>query len=823
MADGLVSEITVRLNVDTSSVEDSVAKSAQSLYALNQIINFLEPIKDAIIDFGTESVRVFAEFDDTLKNVQATLGATGAEGEEQLGGLRDLAIELGADTKYTATEVSDAFAEMSRAGWDYEQILEGAKGVTDLAIISQMSFAETTDYLIGIVNAFSYEASEATDVVDIMAQAAVNSNLEFGDLTVALRQTGSYAGALGYSLEDVTVQLMLMSQAGMKGTKAGTSLRRILTRLYNPTEDAAAILKDWGITMTDAEGAARPLQDVINDLRIKFAELTTEQKASSATALAGQTGQEGLMVLMEASAEQATEFAASLDTASGAAEQMTDIMKEGAGYQIEELASSFENIKIVMGEVIFDALEPMIHSLKDLFDWFTELSPEVHKFIAIFGGAVAIITSFGVALVTLKKGIEIFGLIKGIMLGAGGAAGIGGVGGAGVLGALGSTVAIVAPYLLAGAAIIGGTYLIVDAINDAKTSVDLFADVVTSTSVDIEAASLGLSEAVTSTTVAIDEETKKSISAYLALDTEATNSLNKLAWGNTVISEQIKNDMEAKFDTMADSIIASYEKQRVDSLASSTAMFGELSALTETEEAGILNSINGYYIQRKDTVDTYMEEINLILEEAYKEQRELTEEEYSTITRLENAMREEAVKAMSKNELEAKTILTRMKQDRENITAESMAAYIKEINASRDGAIAAANTEYESTIATIIKLRDESGVISAEQADKMIEEATRQKEEVIASAENTRLGVLENMHQMNDDVFHDVDKSTGEIVGLWQKVLGWWDNWNPERKTFVASIKVGETAVGSSSQKGGSYTYASGASYLNFDQIATDS
>lgn len=174
-------------------------------------------------------------------------------------------------------------------------------------------------------------------------------------------------------------------------------------------------------------------------------------------------------------------------------------------------------------------------------------------------------------------------------------------------------------------------------------------------------------------------------------------------------------------------------------------------------------------------------------------------------------MRENAVKALSENEVEAQVILQRMKDYDGRITAEQAAEHIAKLNESRDKAVATANDEYEKRIATITRLRDESGVISAEQADKMIEDAKRQRDGVIEKAEETRLNAIEKMREINSDLDNEVNTQTGTVLTAWDKIKRWWSNWQPETKHMktvtytekMSGATIGANALGTSYFQGG--------------------
>ena len=240
-------------------------------------------------------------------------------------------------------------------------------------------------------------------------------------------------------------------------------------------------------------------------------------------------------------------------------------------------------------------------------------------------------------------------------------------------------------------------------------------------------------------------------------------------------------------------------------------MFSLQSTLTAEEQANIIANTGTFYEDKKIQTQEFENQINQIINTASQEKRALTQEETRQITELQNQMRENAVKALSENEVEAQVILQRMKDYDGRITAEQAAEHIAKLNESRDKAVATANDEYEKRIATITRLRDESGVISAEQADKMSEDAERQRDGAIEKAEETRLNVIEKMREINSDLDNEVNTQTGTVLTAWDKIKRWWSNWQPETKYMktvtytekMSGATIGANALGTSYFQGG--------------------
>lgn len=213
------------------------------------------------------SVETGMQFDAMMSEVQAVSGATGHEFDI----LRARAQELGATTKFTATEAAEAFYYMGLAGWDVEEMLDGIGPVLSLAAASGEDLGRTSDIVTDALTALGYKAKDAAEFADVLAAAATNSNTTVGMMGEAFKYLATTGGVLGYSMEDVAVTLGLLANNGIKAGQAGTSMRQILNTLINPTDKAAEAMDALGISLFE-EGTDKriPLLEVLQNIREVF-------------------------------------------------------------------------------------------------------------------------------------------------------------------------------------------------------------------------------------------------------------------------------------------------------------------------------------------------------------------------------------------------------------------------------------------------------------------------------------------------------------------------------------------------------------------------
>lgn len=218
--------------------------------------------------FGA-AVKTTMDFDSQMSKVSAISGATG----EDFQALRDKAREMGADTKYSATEAAEAFEYMGMAGWKTDQMMAGIPGILNLAAASGEELGTTSDIVTDALTAFGMGAEDASRFADILAAASTNANTNVSMMGESFKYVAPVAGSLGYSAEDVSVALGLMANSGIKASQAGTSLRNMFQRMAKPTKESQAAMDRLGISLADGEGNMYSFRDIMGQLRESFANI----------------------------------------------------------------------------------------------------------------------------------------------------------------------------------------------------------------------------------------------------------------------------------------------------------------------------------------------------------------------------------------------------------------------------------------------------------------------------------------------------------------------------------------------------------------------
>ncbi len=299
----------------------------------------------AAVSFGVS-------FDAAMSEVAAISGATG----EELESLRDKAKEMGANTKFSATEAAEAMNYMAMAGWKTEDMLNGIDGIMNLAAASGEDLATTSDIVTDALTAFGLSAQDSAHFADILATASSNANTNVSMMGETFKYVAPVAGALGFSAEDCATAIGLMANSGIKASQAGTSLRSILSRMSSPTKEVQTAMDKLGISMTDDAGNMKSLNEIMLDLREGFAGLSEAEQAQMASAIGGQEAMSGLLAIVNASDEDFDKLSDAIYSCDGAAAQMADTMQNNLQGDITVLKSALEGLGIEIYESMEESL-----------------------------------------------------------------------------------------------------------------------------------------------------------------------------------------------------------------------------------------------------------------------------------------------------------------------------------------------------------------------------------------------------------------------------------------------------------------------------------
>lgn len=402
-ADSATKNIATKIGSNLQSAGKSIISAGKTLTT---------HVTVPIVGLGTAAVKTISDFESAMSKVSAISGATGSD----LDALNQKAQEMGAKTKFSATESAEAFTYMAMAGWKTEDMLQGIDGIMALAAADGLDLATTSDIVTDALTAFGLSADDSGHFADVLAAAASNASTNVSLLGESFKYAAPVAGALGYSAEDTAIALGLMANANIKGSQGGTALRSSLSRLIKPTDDAAALMEQYGLSMTNADGSMKSLGEVMEMLRTKMGGLSEAEQAQAAVTLFGQEAMSGMLAVINASDSDYEKLTSAIYGADGAAQQMADTMLDNLSGQLTLLKSALEGLAIQFGEILMPYIKQFVQWLQNLVQKLQEMTPEQKEQIvkwAAFAAAIGpVLLAVGKLVTGIGNVISVFGKLK---------------------------------------------------------------------------------------------------------------------------------------------------------------------------------------------------------------------------------------------------------------------------------------------------------------------------------------------------------------------------------------------------------------------------
>ena len=407
-----------------------------------------EKITKPIVDGFGKALSITADFDAQMSKVGAISGATGEDFDK----LRAKAREMGAETKFSATEAGQAFEYMAMAGWKTDDMLEGIEGIMSLAAASGEELGTTSDIVTDALTAFGNSAEDAGDFADVLAAASSNANTNVSLMGESFKYAAAMAGGMGYNYRDVALALGLMANSGVKAGQAGRGLQNVMKRIAQPTKQSGEAMAYFNLSTINADGSQKSLREIMQDLRVE-AKKQPEALAEAAEAarvlteeyengeisedeynegmqgisnsanefianvgkLAGAQGLPGLLAILNASDEDFDDLAGAIDNSSGAAKEMADRMNDNLKGQLRLLDRQLEELAISIGDVLTPYARKLVGVVQKVVDKFNKLSPKTKKIAVLIGSVAAaigpLLVGVGGFVSLAGKGVAAFGSV----------------------------------------------------------------------------------------------------------------------------------------------------------------------------------------------------------------------------------------------------------------------------------------------------------------------------------------------------------------------------------------------------------------------------
>lgn len=412
----LTKELKVKITADANglkgalnSISSDISKVSKDFEGLKKVGESISSVGKKltlgltlpIAGIGVASAKTAMDFEAGMNEVSAISGATGKDLEK----LENLAKEMGATTKFSATESAEALKYMGMAGWKTEDMLNGLPGILNLASAGGTDLAITSDIVTDGLTALGMSAKDTEKFVDIMASTVSNSNTSIELMGETLKYVGPVAGSLGIEMDDLSVAIGLMGNAGLKGSNAGTALRAGLTNLVKPTKEMKNAMEKYGVELVKNADGSVDLMGTMQNLRTVLGELDETTQAQALATIFGKEAMSGWSSIVNASEGDFNKLTNAIANSDGVAQSMADTMMQGAKGALTEMKSALEGVAITIGERLTPFIEKLADGVSKLCNWFQNLSPETQTFIMIVAGLLAVL---GPLLLLIGGAISLF-------------------------------------------------------------------------------------------------------------------------------------------------------------------------------------------------------------------------------------------------------------------------------------------------------------------------------------------------------------------------------------------------------------------------------
>ncbi|OUM84948.1 phage tail tape measure protein [Parageobacillus thermoglucosidasius] len=669
------------------------------------------------------AVETGMEFGKQVSRVGAISDATA----EQIQQLKDQALDLGAKTTKSATEVAQAQEQLAASGFKVNEIIAAMPGVIAAAEASGEDMATVSEIMAAAIRGFGLEASKSAHIADVFAMAANRSNASILDMGYSFKYAAPIAKQLGMSVEELAAATAVMRDRGMAAEQIGTSLRMGLTRLIAPTDEAAGVMKQLGINIKDAQGNMLPLDQTIKVLRDSTKNLTQEQKMNAFQTIFGTEAMTGFLNLVDAGPQQIAELTQALRESDGASQKAASAMKDNLAGAVENMNGALETAKIKLTDALTPALEGAANSVTRLLEKWNSLDSDTQQIIAKTGAlSVAIMGVVGVV-GTLTAAV-------GALMAFSGPIGLAIVGVTAALGALGL-----------------GLFAAHEKTEQLRKKQE-----------ESERQAIRYGEGLSA-------GTKKAVQGYTDLYEGAKLKMIELQTMSGEKARATSKEVVDAFSKMADQVIAALQTQKeklvnaINDVYGIAGDAGKKKAKDMTDE--IIKSFDKDIAAYKKALDTLKEAHEKYNNDLSKMPAEFAAKYQEALKVMEGGAREFA---QSQNELQAiqKSIIDKQGK----ILFDEAEGYVKRINETYKKSVEAANKWY-SEKQKVFEQALAQGRISQQQYDQLMLGVESRTNEMLAKAAQEREQALASLASHLDQRGKLIDIATGKIFERQKKFL----------------------------------------------------
>lgn len=345
-------------------------------------------ITGKLLDMGQAALQVGMDFDASMSNVYGLMSSLNLS-QAQMDALRDTAREMGATTKFSASEAADAMGYMALAGWDDAQVIAGIPGVLNLAAAANMDLAKASDIVTDTMTPFGMAAERAGEAADVFAYAQANSNTTVEALGEAMKYAAPTADAFGMTLQDTAAAMGVLANAGIKGSQGGTTLNAMLRDMKNNAKNGAIAIGKTKVALTNADGSYRSYAAIIRDIDKATSSMTASQRDAALGAIFGDESLKGILATLKQGPDALDAMTEGMYACGGAAEDMAATMGDNLKGDLAILESGAQDMAIALSDWLMPAARGVVQGITDMIGKFNALDDGTKNTIFRIGAMAA--------------------------------------------------------------------------------------------------------------------------------------------------------------------------------------------------------------------------------------------------------------------------------------------------------------------------------------------------------------------------------------------------------------------------------------------------
>ena len=334
------------------------------------------------------AIQTGMQFDASMSNVYGLMSSLNLS-QDQMDALRDTAREMGATTKFSASEAADAMGYMALAGWDDAQVIAGIPGVLNLAAAANMDLAKASDIVTDTMTPFGMAAERAGEAADVFAYAQANSNTTVEALGEAMKYAAPTADAFGMTLQDTAAAMGVLANAGIKGSQGGTTLNAMLRDMKNNAKNGAIAIGKTKVALTNADGSYRSYAAIIRDIDKATSSMTASQRDAALGAIFGDESLKGILATLKQGPDALDAMTEGMYACGGAAEDMAATMGDNLKGDLAILESGAQDMAIALSDWLMPAARGVVQGVTDLIGKFNALDDGTKNTIFRIGAMAA--------------------------------------------------------------------------------------------------------------------------------------------------------------------------------------------------------------------------------------------------------------------------------------------------------------------------------------------------------------------------------------------------------------------------------------------------